>query len=545
MPASPLAIQENLHFLLNEVETHCHLVDLFFKTHSIELLPRIRARRGYVLTLREKIEAECVAMLDRRKPGTAYYMRVEAIRSLATALEDVSANFLDCVQEGTLKEAYIHPRSRACCRLVRRIARSLNLIKLGMDKAQRRTGIKLGRRRNGLLALYEEIQTATLAAKESLSDTQLRAAILSNFGLKRVIDQLAIVGEALLKADLGQVVSLQNYDHLRNTTATLNYSLSDLKVRRLALTRSGSSIAAISHKNESDQAVLAVYKEGDENKLDEEIQGVNNWQKVDPKLAPDVLAHAVSEGGSAALLIEHLSGKTLEALLLEGRKEPVDQALARLFKTLTRIWKATYTPEPSYAKFMAQLDKRIEDSIKIHPDFFTEGYSICDQVRPSFRMLIGRVETKESRWTAPFSVLIHGDFNLDNLIYDVVVDRIYFIDLHRSTYLDYIQDISVLMVSIYRLQVLSGSTRELMMASAIEIYRFARRFAKRHGDHYFEPRLAAGLARSFATSTRFIFDTKLASRMHLRARYLLERLAQLTPEQELLFKIPLEELYIE
>jgi aminoglycoside phosphotransferase (APT) family kinase protein len=545
MPTSPLAIQENLHFLLNEVETHCHLVDLFFKTHSIELLPRIRARRGYVQTLREKIEAECVSMLARRKPGTAYYMRVEAIRSLAAALEGVSSNFLDCVQEGTLTEAYIHPASKACGMLVHRMARSLNLIKLGMDKAQRRTGIKLGRRRNGLLSLYDEIQTATLSAKESLSDTQLRAAILSNFGLKRVIDQLAIVGEALIKADLGQVVSLQNYDHLRNTTSTLNYSLSDLKVRRLALTRSGSAIAAISHKNESDQDVLAVYKEGDQSKLAEEIQGVNNWQKVDRKLAPDVLAHAVSEGGSSALLIEHLSGKTLEALLLEGHKETVDQALATLFKTLDRIWQATYTPEPSYAKFMAQLEKRIGDSIKIHPDFFTDEYSVCGYVRPGFRTLISIVGTKESRWMAPFSVLIHGDFNLDNLIYDGVEERIYFIDLHRSTYLDYIQDISVLMVSIYRQQVLSGSTRKLMMASAIQIYHFARGFAERRGDHYFEPRLAAGLARSFATSTRFIFDKKLASRMHLRARYLLEQLAQLTPEQELLFKIPLEELFNE
>ncbi|MFT6917307.1 MAG: aminoglycoside phosphotransferase (APT) family kinase protein [Motiliproteus sp.] len=545
MPTAHPGIQENLHFLLNEVETHCHLVDLFFKTHSLELLPRIRARRGYVQTLREKIESQCVSMLARRKPGTVYYMRVEAIRSLSAALEGVSSNFVDCVQEGTLTEAYIHPGSKGCCRLVRRIARALNLIKLGMDKAQRRTGIKLGRRRNGLLSLYDEIQTTTLVAKESLSDNQLRAAIVSNFGLKQVIDQLAIVGEALIKADLGQVVSLQNYDHLRNTTSTLNYSLRDLKVRRLALTRSGSAIAAISHKDESDQEVLAVYKEGDRSKLAEEIQGVNNWQKVDRKLAPDVLAHTVSEGGSSALLIEHLAGKTLEALLFEGRQEAVAQALARLFKTLEKIWKTTYTPEPSYAKFMAQLDKRIGDSIQIHPDFFTDSYSVCGLVRPAFRTLISTVQSKESRWMAPFSVLIHGDFNLDNLIYDAVEDRIYFIDLHRSTYLDYVQDISVLMVSIYRLQVLSGSTRELMMDSAIQIYRFARRFAKRHGDHYFEPRLAAGLARSFATSTRFIFDKKLASRMHLRARYLLEQLAQLTPAQELRFKIPLEDLYSE
>ena len=123
--------------------------------------------------------------------------------------------------------------------------------------------------------------------------------------------------------------------------------------------------------------------------------------------------------------------------------------------------------------------------------------------------------------------------------------RVYFIDLHRASYFDYVQDLSVLMVSIYRLQVLSGETRKRMMDSAIEIYRFGRRFAKRHQDDTFELRLAAGLARSFATSTRFIFDKKLATRMHLRARYVLERLARLPPEQEKTFLLPLKELYIE
>ncbi|MBJ7538592.1 phosphotransferase [Marinomonas transparens] len=545
MPTSASAVQENLHFLLNEVETHCHLVELFFKTHSIELLPRIRTRRGYVQTLREKMEKECAWLLERRKPGTAFYIRVEAMRSLALALDGVSVHFFDCIQEGTLAEAYPHPSRDACRKLVRRIERCIKLVKSGMGKSHRRTGIKLGRRTQALLVSYDEIQATTLAAKEHLNDAQLQAAILSNFALKRVIKQLAVVGEALIKADLGQVVSLQNYGHLQDSVSTLNYSLSDLKVRRLALTRSGSAIAAISHKDASNKDILAVYKEGDRSKIAEEVQGVANWRNIDPRLAPNVLAHTSSKGETSALLIEHMAGKTLETLLLAEQQQGVEAALAALFKTLNKMWKTTHTTELSHARFMQQLDKRIGDSHKVHPEFFTPEHRICGQVSPSFKTLIHRVEAKELRWSAPFSVLIHGDFNVDNLIYDEVEDRIYFIDLHRSAYFDYVQDLSVLMVSIYRLQVLSGSTRKLMMESAKQVYQFGRRFAKRHDDVYFELRLAAGLARSFATSTRFIFDKKLASRMHLRARYLLEKLAQMTPEQELKFKIPLQELYFE
>ena len=545
MSSHPLAIQENLYFLVNEVEKHYHLTDLFFKTASLNILPRIQARRGYVQTLREKIEIECANSTKRRKSGTAYVVRIEAIRSLADALDNISHCYFDCVHEGTLDQSYEHPSASLCRKLIRRIDRSLNLVKLGLGESQRRTGIKLGRRTQGMLALYDDIQSLTLDSKETLKDSELQSSILVNYALKCAIKQLAIVGESLIKADLGQVVSLQNYDHLRDTASSLNYSLNDLKVKRLALTRSGSAIAAISHKNESGKGILAVYKEGDHDKLAEEVEGVKTWREVDPDIAPDVLAHSTKNGQSSALLIEHLAGKTFEKLFLNEEKDTLDVALSALFKTLNRSWKSTMTAEHCDAKFMRQLDKRIADSMAVHPDFFTPERRICGYVSPSFKKLIRVVEEKEPRWRAPFSVLIHGDFNLDNIIYDEIERRIYFIDLHRASYFDYVQDISVLMVSIYRLQVLSGSTRKLMMQSAIQIYQFGRRFAKRQGDETFELRLAAGLARSFATSTRFIFDKKLASRMHLRARYLLEHLADLPVEKELNFKLPFKELYAE
>ncbi|MDB4837703.1 aminoglycoside phosphotransferase family protein [Marinomonas sp.] len=543
MSLGSLVLQENIYFLMNEVEKHYLLVDSFFENPSSQILPRIQARSGYIQTLREKIDVECSRLIKRRKSGTVYVNRIEASRDLANALNNIAKSYLDCVQEGGHLQNSHHPSATLCRKLIRRMDRSLNLVKLGLDKSQRRTGIKLGRRTKGMLSLYSDIQAATLEKKIELTDDQLQSAILSNFALKCGVNQLAIVGESLIKADLGQVVSLQNYDHLRDTASSLNYSLSDLKVRRLALTRSGSAIAAISHKDESNKDILAVYKEGDHDKLAEEIEGVNSWRKVDPSLVPDVLQHSTKSANSSALLIEHLPGNTFENLLLQKETSLLESGLSELFKTLNRSWKSTLTTEHCHANFMQQLEKRIGDSNKVHPDFFTPTRSICGKVSLDFRELIQKVAEKEHHWRAPFSVLIHGDFNVDNIIYDENEQQIYFIDLHRASYFDYVQDVSVLMVSIYRLQVLSGSTRELMMNSAIQIYQFARRFSKRHGDDTFELRLAAGLARSFATSTRFIFDKKLASRMHLRARYLLEKLADITPEQEGSFKLSLKELY--
>lgn len=552
MPSNPvlLTLQEHVHFLLNEVETHCHIVELFFTSSATGLLSNIRGRRGYVQALREKADIETARLLERRKANTTFHAQVNGMHSLVIALEMLTKHCFDCVREGTLSAPYEHPTGQDCCKLVKRIRRALRLVKVGVADNRRRTGIKLGRRTHKLLASYNELQAQTLQAKLTLSDEQLQASILSNVGLKRLIEQLSVVAEALIKADLGQVATLQNYPHLLDSASNLNYNLKDLKVRRLALTRSGSAIAAISHKSESGKNVLAVYKEGDRIKIDEEVAGVNHWRTIDPRLAPSVLSQTGrpkngEENEQSSLLIEHIPGKTLEKLLLDGDKGGAQAALNILFKTLNRTWKTTLTPEPCTAKFMLQLQKRIGDSRRVHPEFFKDEERICGYVSTSFDELVERVATQEVQWRVPFSVLTHGDFNVDNLIYDDVEQRIYFIDLHRASYFDYVQDLSVLMVSIYRLQVLSGTTRKQMMESAKAVYRFGRRFANRQQDATFEVRLAAGLARSFATSTRFIFDKKLASRMHLRARYLLERLAKLTPEQAQTFTLPLKEIYVE
>ncbi|MCB5162349.1 ecdysteroid 22-kinase family protein [Marinomonas algarum] len=540
-----LTLQEPVSFLLNEVETHCHLVALFFSSSSITLLPSLRGRRGYVQTLREKADLEVTRLLAQRKNNSRYHAQVTGMHALALALEMMTKHCFDCVREGTLSASFEHPAKEEAGKLVKRVRRALRLVKAGLADNRRRTGIKLGRRTHKLLASYNDLQSKTLQAKAILSDDQLQAAVLSNLGVKRLIEQLSVVGDALIKTDLGQVANLDNYPHLLDSANNLNYHLRDLKVRRLALTRSGSAIAAITHKDQSGKNVLAVYKEGDRAKIDEEVAGVNHWRNIDPKLAPSVLSQQGDSDEQASLLIEHIPGKTLEALLLNGDQDGTQAALKALFKTLNQTWKASFTLETCNANFMKQLQKRIGDSRKVHPEFFKEEERICGYVSRGFDELVQDVAKQETLWRAPFSVLTHGDFNVDNVIYDDAEKRVYFIDLHRAAYFDYVQDLSVLMVSIYRLQVLSGDTRTQMMDSAKAVYRFGQRFAKRQQDDRFELRLAAGLARSFATSTRFIFDKKLASRMHLRARYLLHRLSSLTPEQAQTFTLPLKELYVE
>ena len=539
------SLHEHLYFLLNEVETHCQLVTQFYVACSPDILPRIRGRRGYVQTLREKVDTEALRLLQRRKAKSRFVSRVNALRALASALDGMTLACFECVQEGTLTHAYSHPSASQSSKLMKKLKRGLDLVKVGLTQEPRRTGIKLGKRLSKMLASYDQLQADTLAVKLTLADNELKAALLSNACLKRLIEQLNLVADALIKSDLGQVASLQNYSHLLDSAASLNHDLDDLKVRRLALTRSGSAIAAITHKKGDGQQVLAVYKEGEPHKIEEEIEGVKHWQQINPKLAPNVLSQGSNIGEQSSLLIEHIPGKTLEALLLGDDEQALNDALKRLFKTLNDTWKATLTAEACNPQFMQQLAKRIPDCRKVHEDFFKAQTRIGQHTVPCFDELVAQLAEREDEWRAPFCVLTHGDFNVDNLIFDDVEQQIHFIDLHRAAYFDYVQDLSVLMVSIYRLPVVNGARRQSMMSAAKEIYRFGRRFAKRQQDPHFELRLAAGLARSFASSTRFVFDKKLASRMHLRSRFLLEKLVSLSPQQAEKFTLPLKDLYFE
>jgi hypothetical protein len=194
---------------------------------------------------------------------------------------------------------------------------------------------------------------------------------------------------------------------------------------------------------------------------------------------------------------------------------------------------------------MAQARKRMGSVYAVHREFTQGDGAICGCPVSGFEGLLKQAESYEQELAAPFSVYIHGDFNLDNIIYDPDEGRIHFIDLHRSCYMDYVQDISVFMVSNYRLQILDAPLRRRIMALVREFYACAARYARKQGDKTFELRLALGLARSFATSTRFILDRPLARGMFLRARYLIEQVLAMDPGQAARYRLPIQEIFVD
>ncbi|MBS4153605.1 aminoglycoside phosphotransferase family protein [Cobetia sp. MC34] len=289
---------------------------------------------------------------------------------------------------------------------------------------------------------------------------------------------------------------------------------------------------------------LAIFKDGLGRKVEEERQGVERWHDIYPGIAPRILSHH-QQGDSAALLIEHLPGMTLEHLLINESSRLNRTAQQALVETLHSVWATTRRDKPVTAGHMRQLLKRLSDVYQIHPEFRHCGASLCGREMPSLEALIEQAAGLERSLEAPFAVYIHGDFNVDNILFDPAKQSIRFIDLHRSAYQDYVQDVSVHMVSHYRLQLTDAALRARILALALSFGQQMRRFAHEQGDTTFEWRLALGLARSFATSTRFILDAGLAGRMFNRARFILEHVLGADPERPADYRIPLEELFVD
>lgn len=534
----PKAVHDNLIFLIAETSSQLEHLERFVLHGDTAAGRRVLDRAGYGYNLRSRIQKACWDS-QRGKRAMESRVRLQSIESVAQDLDHITESAREAVRQlstrGELRvdESLFKP-------IFKHLQTGLALIPRILESAESAKAIKLGRLTDKIFRRHQKIEAACIAEVKKSRADDFAAVLLAAHAFEQMGQSLFDISEALLSAVLGQAINLARYDSLESLGMELDSKNQAVSVKTVAETRSGSSISGIVDP-ETDR-ITAIFKDGERKKLKEERDGFQSWHDIYPGLAPKVLSYK-RQGDSAALLIEHLNGMTLEHLLLNESYADLDAAFNRLGQTLRRVWKETREKRPARAGFMDQLHSRWSDILSVHPNLsLTNGRIGALPVR-GLKTLVARAKSREV--PAPFSVYIHGDFNLDNILYDSVENRISFIDVHRSRQMDYVQDISVFMVSCYRLQVLERPERDRILALALRMAALAKRFAKREGDDTFEFRLALGLARSLITSTRFILDPTLTDRMILRARYILERIDRCPEGGEARFKLPLQELFYE
>lgn len=538
--------RDNLHFLIAEVVSQVSSLQDYLETSSATVAQRILDRVGYAHNLKMRIHSSCMRLMVKSKESNVDASSLRALESIASDLEQITAYCRDCVEQMTLVCETKCFRTRDFESLLSQIIKGIGRIEQAISKSDTQAALKIGQIKPGLDKAYQKIQEKYTAKLRHKKQTKAFVSVLLvAHDIQKMSEALINISHSIISANLGQTMNIDRYHSLSATVEQLEgeENFSDIVIEQIAETRSGSAISSISTANKDENGHMAIFKDGIKRKLREEREGLKSWQEIFPGLAPRVLSYH-KRGQSAALLIEHLAGLTFEQILLHEPRPLLKETLGQLNETLTSVWKETRTKKPVSAHYMMQLSKRLDEVYSIHPEFRRKKARICGHTVPAFDTLLNRAKSFESGLSAPFSVYIHGDFNVDNIIYDPLEKKINFIDLHRSRYMDYVQDVSVFMVSMYRLQVLDPPVRKRILDMALDFYAFSSSYAKKSKDDTFELRLALGLARSFATSTRFILDKSLARTMFLRARYLIERVLEADPKQPQSFRIPIKEIFV-
>ncbi len=538
-------IRHNLEFLQTEIVSRLESIKLYLDDTSPEAAENIFKRGSYISNLKQRIHDACYRYLvETDNSDGPEVLRVRAIDTIATELERIAELGEEFVQQSLYLE---DPGGKNFPRLLSQIdivIEAVTMVHAALFENDTQIAIKIGRTHNRLDRKFRKLLKKNAASLRDTSDAEnLLSISFAAYAIERMGDSLLTISEAIISNNLGMIMDSGRFQAMQEISKIADGSNpEELQIQNVAETRSGAAVSSVQLSNGGSGSFPAIFKQGYTKKLKRERKGVESWHDVFPGLAPQILSWK-KKGKSASLLIEHLSGLTFEQIVLNEPADMLDQALHELGATLHSVWTETLADKPVSADFMRQLDKRLGDVYAVHPEFQSSAQNICGHRVESFDSLAARAAEKEAALQAPFSVYIHGDFNIDNIIYDADSGQLRYVDLHRSRYMDYVQDVSVFMVSNYRLQVLDPSIRRRIADVIYSFYGIASEFANKNSDTSFELRLAYGLVRSLTTSTRFILDRNLARGMFLRARYLLEQIVNLGPEAPGEYRVPVEEIF--
>ena len=514
------SLDDNFRFLILELEKQARDALGFFENKGGDALRSVMHRRDKIDDRKARVENDCyVVMGSGRELSDKESLRIRAMQVVCNSLERMSYLF---------------------DQMVRRVDENRNFNALGGIDIQSGfemilTGITTlypafnGKSMDGALGLcnvksrLEALFKPVLAKMEKGGESVFISDLDVIHAFERLGDELLFSGEAVLFSIVGEKIRKEQFESLRKTlTESGVYDcLSKVDYKAILGTRSGCRIGWV----DSQDGLFthgSIYKEGPKEKIVKEVKANAKWQSLSPELVPAIY-NVTEQGEKASMLVSYLPGKTLDHLLVESDGRAFPFAWKTLLETLILFWGETLKSEPVPSDHMVQLQKRQKDVLSVHPDFSRESLSICGTDIVSFEKMIERCAFLEKEVSAPFSVLIHGDFNLNNIIYNQKDRKICYIDLHRSRDGDYVQDASVCLVSHFRMPLFDGLRKGRINEGMGRIFTFVEDFAATRGDSLFYFRMALALARSFYTSTRFELSRPFAREMYNRSCYLLER----------------------
>ena len=543
------AVDENVHFLILEVIRQVEKTRSFLRHPSEKILQGIIRRDDYIDHLRIIIQRKCYALARHVDQNDRFEMELLKSLDIITGNLERIADFCESVVgQYQYLESPDAVEKLPVEENLGEIIGALEKVESALRDRDVHGALEICRVEHRLDELYAASFRDVIARLNDGGDAQSQVTTLfMSHYFERMGDSILNIGEAILSAALGERIKIDEFRSLRDTMEeTGAFEAPDpadlVSIEALGETRSGCRIDRVSDRS-GEKERMVVFKEGRTEKLRDEKLCVDRWNEILPGFAPTIYSFQ-ERGESGAILFEYLPGRTFEELVLRSEPGTLNKAVKRLQEALTEIWIRTRVDEPIHPNFIAQLETRLERVYELHPEFRSGAVSLVGLDVTAFDSLVEHAKRLDSWLCAPFSVLGHGDLNVDNVIYDHAKGSIRLIDLHRSREMDYVQDISVFLVSHFRLQVFDRPIRRRIHDVISRMLDFSQEFAQRSEDPTFAARLGTGVARSFATSARFVLDDDFAKSLFLRSRYLLEQLSSIPQEDLPGYQFP-EEILID
>lgn len=532
------AITHNFRLMAAEVKTMIERASIMVLGREAEKIDEqwdsLENRRAYISTLADLIQNKTFSLLIAvRRPDKD---QTRALRAMSTisghlnVLVDLAFNLarqIPYLSRPRLVDDYDLGRFFPV------IISGLERLEPAWDHKDIDLAFSLGRTEAKLDELYAEVFKKVLANLEhspaEAPPGDLVTILMMAHYLERMGDRLLNVGESVIYYLVGEQLKFSQYLALSDGLNRLGRAgaLTAVTLEPIWGGRSGCRLGVVADASLKPAEPAMLFKSGRARKVARERENISLWESLAPGLPPQVKAYTQEGRGGreeAAMVMQFLPGQTLKDLALGPPSAFFADGLKLALTIMGQVWERTRTERPARAGFVAQSLRRLPSVVAMHEKLLPRSGHLGALRLYSMKEILSGARFLDEELLAPFSVRIHGDFNLSNIIYDPRNERLNLIDLYRSDQSDYLQDISVLLASLFRLPVFGHDVRRRLEKASDEVYAFGRDFAKAQNDPFFTARLALALARSFLTSTRFELRRSFVRQMLARSAYLFRKL---------------------
>ena len=368
------SLRENLRFLAIEVQGQIRLTSRLLEACQVDLLEEIAAKDDYIDNLKSVVEKKCFSPFSETQIVAQEDLNtLRAIHIMAVNLERIGDFCVNIARQTRYLSSFSYLQGLGFRDMFRTVEKGLAGVIPVFQNRDLSGALNICRSEYHLDRMFKSRFDRIMASLRLGNDIEDLLTTLFIFRyLERIGDAMLNIGEALLFAIKGEKLKIEQYETLQETLSNsqLKATLPEVELSAILGSRSGCRISRIQPKHGNE--AQGIFKEGNKEKIRCEHENMRQWEAVQPGLVPRVFGYH-ENNGSAAMIVEYLSGHTLEEIILNSDEETFDTCLLHLMNTIGRLWRHTRRSGSFATDYMTQLGKRLDGVRRVHPEYQSIG----------------------------------------------------------------------------------------------------------------------------------------------------------------------------